>query len=456
VTIDPSLTPKIYYRSAKSLQYQANAYYLEGDQQNAFLMYWRLVHLVFTVLPKHPEYKSSDCPDLREEARKYARKAMDTLEELKPVIQKRHKEYLAKKEEEQRKIEQGLAKQRNIAEAAAAAEKAAAAENTSKEAAAAAAAAGNKKNPVPLPRNQVSGTPLIPPPAGFPQEVLDNAAGGGGRGAFSADLPPPNTLYPGASKGNPALNYTPSVPPKPDFLAPAPTLLPKPEFLDVPFVPPKPDFLDTPSLPPKPFNLVAADDAPQVPSKPSFLLPDLDAEQLRQLVIPTNVPSAFVTMAKANTLRNVETCGILCGTLQRNVLTVTHLLVPKQTSTSDTCSTTNEEELFEFQDKNNLITMGWIHTHPTQRCFMSSVDLHTHCSYQRMLPEAIAIVCSPSSSPNIGIFRLTNPPGLQIISDCHERGFHPHRDSDDVLYQDGLGHHSLSLQDVPLSIKDFR
>lgn len=27
---------------------------------------------------------------------------------------------------------------------------------------------------------------------------------------------------------------------------------------------------------------------------------------------------------------------------------------------------------------------------------MSSVDLHTHCSYQLMLPEAIAIVCAPS------------------------------------------------------------
>lgn len=34
-------------------------------------------------------------------------------------------------------------------------------------------------------------------------------------------------------------------------------------------------------------------------------------------------------------------------------------------------------------------------THPTQTAFLSSVDLHTHCSYQMMMPEAIAIVCSP-------------------------------------------------------------
>jgi len=34
-------------------------------------------------------------------------------------------------------------------------------------------------------------------------------------------------------------------------------------------------------------------------------------------------------------------------------------------------------------------------THPTQTAFLSSVDLHTHSSYQLMLPEAIAIVCAP-------------------------------------------------------------
>ena len=35
-------------------------------------------------------------------------------------------------------------------------------------------------------------------------------------------------------------------------------------------------------------------------------------------------------------------------------------------------------------------------THPSQTAFMSSVDLHTHYSYQVMLDEAIAIVVAPS------------------------------------------------------------
>lgn len=44
-----------------------------------------------------------------------------------------------------------------------------------------------------------------------------------------------------------------------------------------------------------------------------------------------------------------------------NQLMVTHLLLPKQTGTSDSCTTDNEEDLFTYQDKYDLITLGWIH-----------------------------------------------------------------------------------------------
>lgn len=91
------------------------------------------------------------------------------------------------------------------------------------------------------------------------------------------------------------------------------------------------------------------------------------------------------------------------------------MIVPKQNGTPDSCTTTNEEEIFDYQDQYNLITIGWIHvciylkknqfiiinyffcvqTHPTQTAFLSSVDLHTQCPYQLLMPEAIAIVCSP-------------------------------------------------------------
>ncbi|CAI0467095.1 unnamed protein product [Linum tenue] len=93
------------------------------------------------------------------------------------------------------------------------------------------------------------------------------------------------------------------------------------------------------------------------------------------------------------------------------------------------CQTLNEEEIFEVQDKLSLFPLGWIHTHPTQTCFMSSVDLHTHYSYQIMLPEAIAIVMAPTddSSPH-GIFHLSDPAGVSVIRNCQQRGFHPHEE----------------------------
>ena len=42
-------------------------------------------------------------------------------------------------------------------------------------------------------------------------------------------------------------------------------------------------------------------------------------------------------------------------------VTVTHVILPKQRGTPDSCQTLAEEELFEYQDKLDLITVGWIH-----------------------------------------------------------------------------------------------
>jgi len=145
---------------------------------------------------------------------------------------------------------------------------------------------------------------------------------------------------------------------------------------------------------------------------------------LRHVAVPERLCPQFLQLASANTARGVETCGILCGKLMRNEFTITHVLIPKQSAGSDYCHTENEEELFLIQDQQSLITLGWIHTHPTQTAFLSSVDLHTHCSYQMMLPESIAIVCSPKFQET-GFFKLTDH-GLEEISSCRQKGFHPH------------------------------
>ncbi|KAH3660252.1 hypothetical protein OGAPHI_007457 [Ogataea philodendri] len=179
---------------------------------------------------------------------------------------------------------------------------------------------------------------------------------------------------------------------------------------------------------------------------------------LRTVFLPPKLVDEFLTIAKKNTSKKLETCGILCGKLNRNAFFINYLVIPEQDSTPNTCNTKNEEKLFDFIDNLDLFVLGWIHTHPTQSCFLSSVDLHTQNSYQIMLNEAIAIVCSPKFERKLGIFRLTDPPGIPTITNCNLSGFHPHET--DNLYvechrtnSDG-GH--VVLKDLPFEIKDLR
>lgn len=169
-------------------------------------------------------------------------------------------------------------------------------------------------------------------------------------------------------------------------------------------------------------------------NKPSMPLPKLAAtlaavqnqqvEGLRHVLIPQDLTYRFLLLADRNTTRGIETCGVLCGKLTHNEFVLTHVIIPKQSAGPDYCDMENVEELFSFQDHHNLLTLGWIHTHPTQTAFLSSVDLHTHSSYQLMLPEAIAIVCSPKHN-DTGVFRLTSA-GMREVAGCRLKGFHPH------------------------------
>ncbi|KAL3677530.1 hypothetical protein R1sor_027478 [Riccia sorocarpa] len=165
----------------------------------------------------------------------------------------------------------------------------------------------------------------------------------------------------------------------------------------------------------------------------------------------------FMAVAKGNTKNNLETCGVLAGALKEGMFYVTTVIIPKQEATANSCSTTNEEELFEYQDKNELFQFGWIHTHPSQSCFMSSIDLHTHYSYQIMLPEAIAIVMAPTdSSRKYGMFRLSEPSGLKTIQSCEKRGFHPHDQPSDgsPIYESSYHVHLNSK--VSCTVVDLR
>ncbi|KAL1492163.1 hypothetical protein ABEB36_012649 [Hypothenemus hampei] len=198
------------------------------------------------------------------------------------------------------------------------------------------------------------------------------------------------------------------------------------------------------------FPTIPSFDRSKKPSSTS-LTDKYDTDVLRAVLVPSKVMPWFENLAQSNTNKNIETCGILAGKLEKNQLIITHMILPKQNGTADSCTTTNEEEIFDFQDQHNLITIGWIHTHPTQTAFLSSVDLHTHCPYQLLMPEAIAIVCAPKYQ-NTAFFNLTPNYGLQFISNCRKTGFHPHP-TDPPLFK--VADH-VKIENAPLEVMDLR
>ncbi|ONI30471.1 hypothetical protein PRUPE_1G253200 [Prunus persica] len=148
---------------------------------------------------------------------------------------------------------------------------------------------------------------------------------------------------------------------------------------------------------------------------------------LRDVHISANLMEDFLGLAKDNTEKDLETCGTLGAFLKNGTFYVTTLIIPKQECTSNSCQATNDEEVFSIQNEQSLFP-----THPSQKCFMSSVDLHTHYSCQVMIPEAFAVVMAPTdTSRSYGIFRLSDPGGMSVLKECQEQGFHPHKETTD-------------------------
>lgn len=218
-----------------------------------------------------------------------------------------------------------------------------------------------------------------------------------------------------------------------------------------------------PEIPPKVPDVLPGPDPPVPASSEYQFLSTTSLENgdpLKTVFLPASLRTTFLKLAERNTEKNLETCGILSGVLKNNAYFITTLIIPAQESTSDTCHTTDEEALFEYQDTNELFTIGWCHTHPSQTCFLSSVDLHTHCSYQLMLPESIALVYAPSKDPDRGCFRLTHPPGLDLIRACRKTGlFHPH-ETNASIYCDAASSsnhgHVKELEGMTFTIVDQR
>jgi len=165
--------------------------------------------------------------------------------------------------------------------------------------------------------------------------------------------------------------------------------------------------------------------SPPVPTFDRSAKPAITAPTgLRTVVIPGDLEEAFLAVAKANSDRGVETLGTLGGHLAKNRFVISHLLIPRQVGKSDSCTMEGLEDVWDVHDKENIIFLGWVHTHPAYSVFLSSVDMHNQYEWQHMLPEALAIVCSIKDSV-VGNLRLSQA-GMAEIGGCSLTNFHPH------------------------------
>lgn len=411
VEVNEDVPPRRYFRSGMEMIRMANVYAEEGNIEHAFVLYNKYITLFIEKLPKHREYKTANIPEKKDTLKKLKDIAFPQAEILKKALLRRfeqeYAQYLVKQKAEQEAMAQEHSKQQALD---AERERVAVMQRRQREQEQFSAFEEMiRRQELEKERQRVLlefATPATPTP----------------------DMP----LLPGI-KGPPQASPTP--PQSPGDLSGGTN-----HQYDRP-----PSTIGTPATAPPTFDRTLKPGSLVSPGNNTTM-----SDALRQLAVPAELCRSFLRLAEANTSRAVETCGILCGKLTRNAFTVTHVIVPKQSGGPDYCDTENEEELFLIQDQYDLITLGWIHTHPTQTAFLSSVDLHTHCSYQMMLPEAIAIVCSPKFN-EIGYFSLTVR-GTDEISSCRQKGFHPH--SKDPPLFTHAGH--VNITDNTVSMMDLR
>ncbi|XP_053307093.1 AMSH-like protease [Spea bombifrons] len=371
ITITEDITPRRYFRSGVEMERMASVYLEEGNLENAFVLYNKFITLFVEKLPQHRDYHQCEIPEKQDILKKLKDVAFPRTDDIKRDLVKKYsleyQEYIKginkRKAESMKKVEQQQlieAEKKRIAQLRQ--------QQIETEQFNFFEEQLRKQD---LVRGQVKdkGSSKVP-------EQIDGSM------MSCISTPKSNSLgnaVSGQAVINDAAKYAGQSPPVSRALKPAATL---------------------------------------------SAVQNEVVEGLRLVVLPRDLSQKFLQLAEANTTRGIETCGILCGKLTHNEFMITHVIVPKQSAGPDYCDMENVEELFNIQDQHDLLTLGWIHTHPTQTAFLSSVDLHTHCSYQLMLPEAIAIVCSPKHN-DTGIFRLTSA-GMLEVSVCRKKGFHPH------------------------------
>ena len=88
--------------------------------------------------------------------------------------------------------------------------------------------------------------------------------------------------------------------------------------------------------------------------------PAVSSGGLRRVVMLGDLIEEFFRNALTNSGKGLETLGTLGGSLSKDQLVVTHLLIPRQVSKSDSCTMEDQGllDMLDTHNKENIIFMG--------------------------------------------------------------------------------------------------
>jgi len=410
---DSHIPIRRYFRSGNEMIKMAEVYFGEDHLEAAYVLYMKYITLHIEKLPRHKDF-GSVLPQEKKKAKATVKEVMAKTEELKEVLRARfsseHEVWLRaeKRRQEEEELRAMEERKRAEEEARCKAAEAASIERDRQVAMWHQAQLDAEARGLPPPP-QPSFSPTTPPPAPavyHPSSIEHSLALDAQRPPYNPsnyELPSAPSASPSAPSASPsAPSASPSAPPPSD---------PPPSYDRC--VKPAP----VASLPPPSVNPVPTFDRSAKPQMSN-------SSSMRTVILPQDLIPTFLRIAKMNSDRGIETLGTLGGSLRNNRLVISHLVIPRQTGKSDSCTMEGLEDVWDVHDRENIIFLGWIHTHPEYDVFLSSVDMHNQYEWQHMLPEALAIVCSIKFDKT-GFLSLTEA-GLQEIGRCDKVNFHPH------------------------------
>ena len=106
-------------------------------------------------------------------------------------------------------------------------------------------------------------------------------------------------------------------------------------------------------------------------------------------------------VAKAHYSRDEkEVIGFLIGYFHDKLIEITDIIIPEQTANRTFVKVEEEvtlvNALIKSQKKGiKTVCVGWWHSHPGFRCFLSATDIETQDYWQRVNPRNIALVYDP-------------------------------------------------------------